>query len=210
MPNSFPSMQSEVSRLRAQARAALRDGLNPEITNMADTCGIVSQRKTIRMPMPFVWRSIYCSAIAAFFVIAAIFGGSLQAGGQITDKHVRERVTLMGMQKTALTTLSDMVAGRMVFDATRAKTARRTLINATGNIPSYFKKHRMDPNSHARPDIWIHWDDFAQRAETARQSAKALSTRSLNGLRRTMPAMMQACHSCHQTYRNNPNVFITH
>lgn len=154
------------------------------------------------------WRSALL--FAALVLTLGIFGVGLQASGQITDKHVKDRVTLMTSQKAALTLLSDMVAGRTVFDAPRAKAARRTLIGTTGRIAKRFKKQRRDPNSHARTEIWQHWDDFEHRAETARQSAKQINSKSLSGLRRTVPAMMQACFSCHQTYRSTPNAFVTH
>lgn len=147
----------------------------------------------------------------AGIVLAMVFlGAGLQASGQIIDKHVKERVTLMNSQKAALTLLSDMVAGRIIFDTSQAKAARRALINATGTISKRFKKQRMDPNSHARAEIWLQWEDFENRAKTARQSAKQLNSRSLAGLRRTIPAMMQACFSCHETYRRSPNAFVTH
>lgn len=149
-------------------------------------------------------------ALAGLVLILGVVGADLQASGEINDKHVKQRVTLMTLQKASLTVLSDMVAGRMVFDASQAKAARRALINSTGNIVKRFKKPRMDPNSHARPEVWMHWDDFEQRAQFARQSAKQLNSKSLAGLRRTMPAMMQACFSCHQSYRRAPNVFVTH
>jgi cytochrome c556 len=140
----------------------------------------------------------------------ALAGAQLDAAAPIADKHVKRRVELMATQKAAITTLADMMAGRTSFNASKAKAARRTLVKTTGDIRKRFKKPRMDPNSHANPLIWQQWDDFETRAETAKDAAKQLNAYTLNGLLRTVPSMVQACLSCHETYRNAPNDFITH
>ncbi|MEP2718795.1 cytochrome c [Pseudophaeobacter sp.] len=140
-----------------------------------------------------------------------LLSAELSAGSAVfTDKHVQERVTLMQGQKAALTILGEMVAGRRNYDLAAAKAARRSLMASTRKIPKRFSKHRMEPNSHARPEIWTRWQDFTQRAETARLAAKQINAGSLTGLRRSVPAMVQACHSCHQSYRGTPNRAITH
>lgn len=145
------------------------------------------------------------------FMLVTLNATALDAGSAvIEDRHVKERRSLMQGQKAALNTLSDMIAGRILFDASLAREARRNLIAATGKIPRRFRKHRMAPNSHARPEIWTRWQDFEQRADTAQLAARQISSRSLASLRRSLPAMMQACQSCHQSYRRTPNRAITH
>jgi cytochrome c556 len=149
----------------------------------------------------------FCALCLGLLVLTS----QLDAGSAIiTDRHVQGRITLMTGQKAALITLSDMVAGRTPYNAASARAARRALISATGSIPKRFRKQRMEPNSHARPEIWLQWTDFKQRAETARLMAKEINSRSVTGLRRTIPPMIEACHSCHQTYRGTPNRAITH
>ncbi|OED46790.1 c-type cytochrome [Leisingera sp. S232] len=126
------------------------------------------------------------------------------------SKQVTRRITLMTTQKAAMDVLTSMMAGRTAFDRDTAQTARRQLIKTTGSIRKRFKKHRMDPRTNARPQIWTAWDDFKARAETTRAAARDLNTWSLPGLRRTLPSLMQSCLSCHKTYRRAPNSFITH
>lgn len=147
---------------------------------------------------------------ALLVLILALVGAQLDAAAPITDKHVKKRVELMTGQKAAITTLADMMAGRMVFNAAKARSARRSLIKSTGDIRKRFKKPRMDPNSHARPLVWQQWEDFETRAARAEDAAKQISAYTLNGLLRTVPNMVQACLSCHETYRDTPNDFITH
>lgn len=149
--------------------------------------------------------------IASCLVFLVLLSTQIYAGSAVIhDRHIKERRSLMQGQKAALTTLSDMIAGRSLFDARLAKAARRSLIAASGKIPKRFRKERLEVNSHARAEIWSQWRDFEQRAETARLAAKQIDSRSLTGLRRSLPTMMQACQSCHQTYRRTPNRAITH
>lgn len=150
-------------------------------------------------------------AFSALCLCLGLLSADLYAGSAvIADKHIRARLTLMRQQKEALLSLSDMMAGRRVFTAQTAKAARRVLIENTRKIPKHFAKQRMDPNSHARPEIWARWANFETRAEAARQAAKQINASSVNGLRRSLPTMIQACHSCHETYRTTPNRAITH
>ena len=126
------------------------------------------------------------------------------------SEQVTRRIALMTAQKSALDELAGMMAGRSHFNAAKARAARRQLVKSTGAIRKHFKKPQMDPRSHARPLIWQSWKDFEARASTAQAAAKALNTRSLPALRRTLPGLMQSCLSCHSTYRGIPNTFITH
>ncbi|KIC13954.1 c-type cytochrome [Leisingera sp. ANG-Vp] len=145
-------------------------------------------------------------------VIAALAIGSSapSTAGSGYDKHVARRIALMTSQKAALDELTGMMAGRSTFDQDRARAARRLLVKSTKSIRKHFKKPRLDPRSNARPLIWHSWKDFENRAEMAQAAAKSLNARSLPGLRRTLPSLMQSCLGCHETYRNTPNTFITH
>lgn len=109
---------------------------------------------------------------ALLVLILALVGAQLDAAAPITDKHVKRRVELMTSQKAAITTLADMMAGRMVFNAAKARAARRSLIKSTGDIRKRFKKPRMEPHSHARPLIWQQWEDFETRAERAEDAVR--------------------------------------
>jgi cytochrome c556 len=132
--------------------------------------------------------------------------GLLAQSGQIsrvTDRHVRDRMEAMNQNNAALTTLSDMMGARAIFDRTRAREARRTLIRTTGRIPSLFRKERSDPLSHARPEIWVNWDDFKSHARAAQRAARDLDTGSLPRLRKSLPPLIQTCLACHRAYRSD-------
>lgn len=151
------------------------------------------------------------TAALLFTVIALAAGGTLPGtAGNSDSKHVTHRMGMMTANKANMDILADMMAGRIQFDRSKARTARRQLVQSTGSIRRYFKKPEMDPRSHARPLIWQSWSDFKTRAATASAAAKELDTRSLPALRRTLPGLMQSCISCHETYRSAPNSFTTH
>jgi len=132
------------------------------------------------------------------------------AQDQITNKGVKKRVALMFTAQGAVATLTDMMAGRVTFQADKARAARRALIQTSSKTVRRFKKPHFDPLSNARPEVWTHWNDFKAQADASEEAARDLSVYSLNGLRRTLPNMLQTCLSCHDRYRAEPNEFITH
>lgn len=150
------------------------------------------------------------AALVAVIIALAIGSTAPVTARDSTSKHVTKRIALMISQKAAMDVLTGMTAGRSTFDRGKARTARKQLIRSTGSTRKHFRKPRLDPRSNARPQIWHAWKDFKARAETAEAAARNLNTRSLPGLRRTLPGLMQSCLSCHETYRNTPNSFITH
>ncbi|MFW8633458.1 cytochrome c [Cribrihabitans pelagius] len=151
------------------------------------------------------------SAALALLLLAVACGGTgLNPGDDVTSKHVSSRLALMTGQKAEMDVLIAMTSGRTGFDRARAKAARKHLVRSTRGIRKAFRKPRLDRRSHARVLIWQSWDDFKGRAAAAETAAKALNIRNLKGLRRTLPGLMQRCQSCHETYRDIPNTFITH
>ena len=153
--------------------------------------------------------------------IAALVGGAMLLGVMlpapavteerpVANRHVRARINLMNSQNAVMHQLIAMSGGSMAFDARTARDLRRVLIDTSEDIPKRFRKRRHDRDSHARPEIWSYWDDFKLRAELAEEAAKGIKTRSLGTLRATLPAMINACQSCHDAYRDHVNEFITH
>ncbi|WIY26618.1 c-type cytochrome [Parasedimentitalea psychrophila] len=135
---------------------------------------------------------------------------ALTAQAPITNKNVKKRIALMLSAQDAVAILGDMMAGRMVFNAAKARAARRVLVQTSSRISRRFRTPHQDPQSHARPEIWTYWDDFSARAEISEQAARQLSVSSLNGLRHSLPNLLHSCLSCHQRFRVEPNEFITH
>lgn len=144
--------------------------------------------------------------LAAWVTMAALAlaTAALSQSGQISQvatPGVQKRMATMTGANTALSTLTDMMGGRAMFDKTRAKAARRTLMDATGDIPKVFRKPHSDPLSNAKPLVWSQWDDFKSHARSAQKAARALDIDSLPDLRQTLPRLLHACLSCHRIYR---------
>ncbi|MCA0872630.1 cytochrome c [Seohaeicola saemankumensis] len=129
---------------------------------------------------------------------------SAQQTERVEDPDVQRRMDTMNAAKAALVPLAQMMAGRIRFDRSIAADARKRLIRATRSIPGRFRRPHSDPLSRASPRIWADWDSFTARARTARSAAQGLNTQTLNGLRRTLPQLMQSCLGCHQSYRMPP------
>jgi len=141
-------------------------------------------------------------AVLCIVLMAMAFLTSVtQAQNGVTNRGVFKRMSTMASAKTAIEILVNMMAGHIRFDRVQARTARRSLISATRSIPSVFKKPHSDPLSWAKPDIWIRWDDFVARADTARRAARRLNVDQLGALRTTLPDMINACLGCHEVYR---------
>lgn len=146
--------------------------------------------------------------LACVTVMACV--GSLSADHGVSNPAVQARVDLMKLQKNALTVMTDMASGRRSFDRKQLRGAREVLKDTTEAIPKHFYSAQFDLHSLARAEIWSQWDDFTQHAQDAEEAVKALNTRSLAGLRRDLPALIQSCHACHQAYKAPGHEFTTH
>ncbi len=155
-------------------------------------------------------RSIAALAALGLLLLSLGSAPALTRDRSIADPHARARIDQMNRQNAVVHQLINMNGGSIAFDARSARALRRDLIDSAGEIPKLFRKPLHDRDSHALPVIWSRWEDFEARAADAEDAAKGLRTRSLDSLRRTLPAVIQACQSCHRTYRAEVNEFITH
>lgn len=147
---------------------------------------------------------------ACGLLVMALATSEIGAQEYADNKHVNKRIAMMMRAQEAVATLADMMAGRIAFRAGKAQSARRVLIQTSRSISKQFKTPHQDPASNARPEIWMFWSDFDARADSALASARQLNVYSLNGLRRSLPHVMQNCLGCHDRYRTEPREFTTH
>ncbi len=146
-------------------------------------------------------RTALLAALCVLLMASALLTSATLAQNGVANRGVFERMSTMASARTAIEVLTNMMAGRIRFDRVQARAARRNLIRAMRSVPSVFKKPHSDPLSRARPDIWIRWDDFEVRTDTAKRAARRLKVARLGSLRTTLPDMINACLACHQTYR---------
>jgi cytochrome c556 len=143
----------------------------------------------------------FCAALLVLAVVTSTTLAQNPGENGVTNRAVAQRMAMMNSATTAIETLVNMMGGRIRFDRVQARAARRMLINTARAMPSAFKKPHTDVLSRARPDIWLNWEDFETRADTAKRVARRLSVDRLETLRTTLPDVLNSCLSCHRTYR---------
>lgn len=140
--------------------------------------------------------------LVAFALLTVLLLTTMAPAHQgVPGAGVQRRMNTMIEAQRALATLGKMANGRATFDTGRARTARRDLVTSFRTLPRRFRKNHDDPASHARPEIWVHWDDFTTRAGVAKRAARSIRVNSLSGLKATLPRMLAACLDCHKAYR---------
>jgi len=139
-------------------------------------------------------------------LVALLCLSSAQAEDVIAVEHpkVIDRIALMRSSNLVMGTLGAMSSGRERFDRERAQIARRVLIENTRQIAGKFRANPKDPASNAQQKIWDQWGAFKIQTKQARKAAKGINTRNLEKLRQTLPRMINACLSCHQSFRKRP------
>lgn len=119
----------------------------------------------------------------------------------VQDPTVKARMDLMGINGQNTKTLGDMASGKTPFDASAAEAAKAALIAAAADIPVKFEPEVDDPVSEARPDIWMNWDGFTDKAKGLEAAATAIDVSSLEGVQAGMGAIGGACKACHSDFR---------
>lgn len=136
--------------------------------------------------------------IAVCLILAA---GAAVAKEGVTNPVVKARMDTMQVIRVNTGALGDMASGKTAFDATAAATAKAALAAAAAEIAARFEAEEDDPVSEVRPDIWMAFDDFTQKAEALLAAAEAIDVSSLDGVKAGMGAIGGSCKSCHEAYR---------
>ena len=135
------------------------------------------------------------------FMVTLALAAAAQAQDAERDPHVTKRKAAMNEAREALALLNDMATAKTTFISKDARASRTKLIRFARAIPSLFRRQRMDTHTRARPDIWVRWRDFKDRADYAEDAARALDIRSPTRLQQSMTPMLQGCISCHAQFR---------
>jgi cytochrome c556 len=134
-------------------------------------------------------------------ILGLVMVGGIAFAGNATDPIAKARQDLMDSNGGAAKVLGGMAKGEVAFDAAAAAAAKATLVANAADIPVKFKDQATDPASHAKPEIWANWDDFAAKAGDLGKAAAALDTTSLDTLKAGMGGVGGACGACHQAYK---------
>lgn len=137
----------------------------------------------------------------AVIVALALSTGMAVAKEGVQDPTVKARMDLMGTIGMNTKVLGDMAGGKAAFDASAAEAAKAALMAAAAEIPAKFEPEADDPVSEARPDIWMNWDGFAEKAKGLEAAAGAIDVSSLETLQAGMGNIGGACKACHSDFR---------
>nr|WP_280637745.1 MULTISPECIES: cytochrome c [unclassified Shimia] len=110
---------------------------------------------------------------------------------------------MMAMESigSAFKTLVSMAKNETPLHQAKARMARDTIVQHSGNIKALFEAQASDPKSEALPAIWANWEDFSDRADDLTTSAQALDFKDRAALADTLGAVGGACRACHKQYR---------
>lgn len=140
-------------------------------------------------------------ATKVFAIASVLLAGAAYAKDGVTNPVVKERMDLMQTIRANTGVMGDMASGKNAFDAAAAAEARANLAAAAAMIPAKFEAEETDPVDEARPDIWMMFDDFTEKAEALVAAAEAADTTSLESLQASIRAIGGSCQSCHESYR---------
>ncbi|MCB1338493.1 MAG: cytochrome c [Maritimibacter sp.] len=140
------------------------------------------------------------TALAAALVIGtagtAVFAAAM-------DPDVQARQEVMGMIGANMKTIGEMAQGKIAFDAAAAQAAFATIAENAAKVPTVFEtESNTDPESEARDDIWMNWEDFVTKATALQSAAEAgAGVDSPEALGAAMGPLGGACKDCHTLYK---------
>lgn len=122
----------------------------------------------------------------------------------VKDAQVLKRMDSMKSAGTAMQVLGDMAKGKTPFDAASARAAAADVADQAALTVALFTPQANDPKSEARPDIWLNFSDFSDRADVMETVAReaSMSLTSAADLPQVLARMGATCKSCHSLYRD--------
>jgi len=141
-----------------------------------------------------------------YLTIAGIIicGTAMHSIASVESEAVTARTKAMSEISDNMRNLGLMLKGQVDFDLVSAKSAIQNIGKLAAKTPTLFEIEAVDPHAEAKPEIWINYEDFVEKALTLQTVATAAS-RSLvseEGLKDVIMSMGKTCKSCHSLYRN--------
>jgi cytochrome c556 len=147
------------------------------------------------------------AALAILFAAGSGLAPSTAATPGETVKKRQETMKQLGGHMKAIKTFLETGDGSAADVATRAA----AINDIAAKIPSLFPEGTgmdkvKDPESGAKPEIWLEWDKFTAAAKGLGERSATLKTVAMDGNNQAIGAAFQemgknGCGSCHKPYR---------
>ena len=136
--------------------------------------------------------------------LAALAGATTVLAHKGAKGVVMERMMAMKSMGDGMKELSQMVTGKIAFDAAKVTSIAKSLKQHATKIPEQFPKGSLQKPTEALPVIWEKWDDFKGQADNLATLAGELETAAASGKAASLVVFAKigkSCSACHQDFR---------
>lgn len=138
------------------------------------------------------------SMLAAALVLATAGAGLAYVNNPVIQKR-QETMQLIGAN---MKILAPMAQGKTAFDTTAAQAAFAKIAEKATAVPNVFETEADDPESKAKPEIWLAWEDFTSKAAALKAAAEAgTGVDTPEALGAAVGKLGAACKACHSVYK---------
>ncbi|MAH83409.1 MAG: hypothetical protein CBB68_03480 [Rhodospirillaceae bacterium TMED8] len=143
--------------------------------------------------------------ITRIFIMVSIFFVSPALGhDNVQNLAVKMRMQAMKEMAQNMKKLKGLSTGSIIFDKTKAYSIVVRIGELAEKTPALFQKEASDPESEAKPEIWLEYQDFSSKAENLKKIAFELSQKITNSedAKSALRELGGGCKACHQVYKN--------
>ena len=146
-------------------------------------------------------KSVFRFALIATFLAFSLSVGSAEEG---ETHHVKHRIAAMNEISFAMKKLGAMFRGGVSYSPDVVKARAQDIFDRSGDaLITQFLAGQENPNSRAKAELWLNFEDFKERSLTLQSTADQLisavylhSEASIHFER-----LVSQCKGCHEIYR---------
>ena len=143
-------------------------------------------------------------SIATASITVCALGVSIGWAHKGAKGVVMERMMSMKSMGDGMKVLSQMVTGKVAFDAAQVTSIAKSLKQHAAKIPEQFPKGSLQKPTEALPVIWQKWDDFKEQSGNLEMLAGELEIAAASGKPASLVVFAKigkSCSACHQDFR---------
>ena len=142
-------------------------------------------------------------ALSGFFALAMAATAAAQMKPDVVIEYRRSAMTMVGWN---FGPMGAMVKGKIPFDAKEfAKRAERIEFLAPQALEGFAKGSDKGAETDAKPEIWMHFDDFQSKLDDLINESKTLSEVAKSGdegkMKEQFKKLGGTCKACHDKYK---------